>query len=198
MASSVYPNLLGSVDSLSVALNARDAYTRTHCDRAVRLATEVGNACDVIDAQLDQLRVAARFHDVGKIGVPDAVLLKPGRLDAGEWKVMATHPVIGEEIFRSTLLQGHDDIARIIRHHHEAVNGTGYPDGLKNSAIPLLSRILLVVDAYDAITTARPYSRPRTHEQAMEILRSETGTKIDPEIFRVFERVIEHSPARAR
>ena len=195
--SSMYPSLVGSVDALSVALEVRDAYTRSHCDRAVRLATELGNACNVLDAELDQLRVSARFHDIGKIGVPDGVLLKPGKLDADEWKIMMTHPSVGEQIFRSTRLQGNEEIASVIRHHHEAFDGSGYPDGLKGDDIPLLSRILLIVDGYDAMTTARPYSKARSHEQVMGILESEIGKKIDPEIFKTFSRLIEHSPVRA-
>ena len=197
-SSAMYPRLQGSVDSLSVALEVRDSYTRSHCDRAVRLATELGNACDVLDASLDHLRIAARFHDIGKIGVPDAVLLKPGRLSEEEWVLMRAHPVLGEQIFNATALPDFDEIALTIRHHHEAFDGSGYPDHLVGEAIPLLSRILLIVDAYDAMTTGRPYHSARTHEQAMGILQSESGKKLDPEIFNKFSIMIEHSPSHVQ
>lgn len=193
--SATYPRLLGSVESLSVALEIRDSYTRSHCDRAVRLVTELGNACDVLDAELDHLRVCARFHDIGKIGVPDNVLLKPGRLTDEEWVFMKAHPVLGEKIISATALPDHDSIAVAIRHHHEAFDGSGYPDNLKGEDIPLLSRIMLVVDAYDAMTTGRPYHVARTHKDAMDILESENGKKLDPEIFKKFAKIIEYSPA---
>jgi len=192
-----YPRLLGSVDSLAVALQVRDSYTRSHCDRSARLAMEVGKACDVSDADLTLLRVSARFHDIGKIGVPDAVLLKPARLTNDEWALMKAHPVLGEQIFRATELPAHDDIARAIRHHHESFDGSGYPDGLAGEDIPFLSRILLIVDSYDAMTTARPYHKLRTHAQVMEVMESESGSKLDPEVFGRFSALIEHSPARA-
>jgi len=197
VSSAAFPRLLGSVESLSVALEARDSYTRHHCDRAVRLATELGNACNVLDAELDYLRVSARFHDVGKIGVPDAVLLKPARLSPEEWVLMRAHPIFSEQIFKAAHLQDGEQIAAAIRHHHESFDGTGYPDGLAGEKIPLLSRILLVVDAYDAMTTARPYHKARTHEEVMAILDSENGKKLDPDVFRKFAIVIEHSPARS-
>ncbi len=194
--STIYPRLLGSVNSLSVALQVRDSYTRSHCDRSARLATELGHACDVADADLDRLQVSARFHDIGKIGVADAVLLKPGRLTRDEWDLMKTHSALGEQIFRATDIPDQAEIATAIRHHHESFDGTGYPDGLAGEAIPLLSRILLIVDAYDAMTTPRPYHAVRTHAQVMDVMESESGTKLDPELFRKFSALIEHSPAR--
>ena len=192
-----YPNLLGSIDVMTEALDARDAYTRLHCDRVVRLATELGDACDVVDGTLDLLRLCARFHDVGKIGIPDTVLLKPGRLTDDEWTQMREHPAIGERIFAAT---GHPiagEVGNVIRHHHESFDGSGYPDSLAGDLIPLLSRILLIVDAYDAMTSSRPYHPARTHEEAMRVLRDETGKKLDPKVMAKFEVVIEHSPARA-
>jgi HD-GYP domain-containing protein (c-di-GMP phosphodiesterase class II) len=191
------PYLFGSVDSVTVALDARDSYTRSHCDRVLALATSLGEACDVSGPALDSLRVCAQFHDIGKIGVPDAVLLKPGRLDADEWVVMKTHAEIGERIFRAMALDGSEPAAEAIRHHHESFDGSGYPDGLAREAIPLASRVMLVVDAYDAMATARPYHRARSHDEVMEILASESGKKLDPAIFLAFAKLIVRSPARA-
>jgi HD-GYP domain-containing protein (c-di-GMP phosphodiesterase class II) len=188
--------LFGSAESLTVALDARDTYTRAHCDRAEQLAAELGRACGVGNADLDQLRICARFHDIGKIGVADAVLLKPAKLNPAEWELMKAHAVIGERIFRSMGVPGQEQASAAIRHHHESIDGSGYPDGLKGDAIPLLSRIMLIVDAYDAMATSRPYHRARAHAEVMAILVSESGKKLDPEVFRSFAALIEHSPAR--
>jgi HD-GYP domain-containing protein (c-di-GMP phosphodiesterase class II) len=190
--------LLGSAESLTVALDVRDSYTRAHCDRAMQLAMELGAACGVSKMELEQLRTCARFHDIGKIGVPDAVLLKPAKLTPEEWDLMKAHAVLGERIFRAMGAPDQELACDAIRHHHEAIDGGGYPDGLRGDAIPLLSRIMLVVDAYDAMATSRPYHPARTHGKVMEILASESGKKLDPEVFRAFSGLIETSPARAK
>lgn len=189
--------LLGSMEALSVTLDERDAYTYGHCERVVRLASALGVACGLRSEDLEILEIAAAFHDIGKIGVRDAVLLKPTHLDADEWEQMKSHSVRGERIFRAADLEYGDSVAPIIRHHHESVDGSGYPDGLRGDAIPLACRVLLVVDAYDAMTTTRPYQRARNHAEVMDILAGEQGTKLDPDIFTVFERIIDHHPLRA-
>jgi HD-GYP domain-containing protein (c-di-GMP phosphodiesterase class II) len=194
--SASYPKLLGSTEALTLALEIRDSYTRFHCDRLVRLATELGCACGVVDSDVDILRISARFHDIGKIGVPDAVLLKPGRLTDEDWVLMKAHPELGEKVFKATNIPDNELIAKTIRHHHEAFGGGGYPDGLKGEEIPILSRILLIVDAYDAMGTTRPYHKARSHEEVMSILSSEAGNKIDPHVFSKFGNLIESSPSR--
>ncbi len=194
--SAIYPRLFGSVDGLIAALEMRDTHTRAHCDRSVRLATELGNTCGIVDSELDALRVSARFHDIGKIGVPDAILLKPGRLNSEEWTVMQSHSESSERIIQAAALPDHEVIADVIRHHHESFYGSGYPDGLAGGNIPLLSRILLIVDAYDAMSAMRPYHPARSHKDIMAILNSESSRKFDPEVFHTFSRLIEHSPAR--
>jgi len=188
--------LFGSAESMTVALDVRDAYTRSHCDRVTTLALELGAACGMADGGLDDLGICARFHDIGKIGVPDAVLLKPGRLVGDEWEIMKSHAKLGERIFTAMAIPGHDGVAALIRHHHESFDGSGYPDGLAGEAIPLASRIMLIVDAYDAMATARPYHKARTHEEVMGVLASENGKKLDPAIFARFASFIERSPVR--
>ncbi len=183
--------------AIAEALEARDAYTRFHCDRVVYLATELGAACGLSEADLNVLRVGACFHDLGKIGIPDSVLLKPGKLTSDDWVFMRQHPEIGERIFAATGLTAASNVGLIIRHHHESCDGSGYPDGLEKQDIPRLSRILRVVDSYDAMTSVRPYQHARSHHQAMEILRTETGTRLDPDIMVKFEAVIKHSEKRA-
>lgn len=188
--------LAESAQALSIALDERDHYTHQHCDRVSLLAQELGQACGLTQAELDLLAVGARFHDIGKIGIPDEVLLKPGALDAQEWALMKMHPVKGERMFRNTLHPHATEVATIIRHHHECFNGSGYPDGLAGEDIPLASRILLIVDAYDAMSTSRPYHHGRSHQAIMDIMLAEEGQKTDPLLFKHFMQVIAHSPAR--
>jgi HD-GYP domain-containing protein (c-di-GMP phosphodiesterase class II) len=192
-----YPELR-SVEALTVALEVRDAYTRSHCDRLVALAGDLGEVCGVATEQKGLLGVAARFHDIGKIGVPDAVLLKPSRLTEDEWVLMKAHTELGERIFRATFLHHHESIATVIRNHHEAFDGSGYPDGLTAEKIPLPCRIIRIVDSYDAMATGRPYQKARCHREIMNILDSESGTKLDPEVFREFSKLIAHNPLRAQ
>jgi len=191
-----YPQLFGSVEALTIALDVRDVYTRAHCDRVLRLAMDLGEVCRLSQAQLENLWIAARFHDVGKIGVPDVVLLKPTALTPEEWTLMKEHSAYGERILRAAQVPGRDEIADAIRHHHESFDGSGYPDGLRAEEIPLICRVLLVVDAYDAMGTPRPYHRGRSHGEIMEILESERGWKLDPEVLREFSKMIVNSPAR--
>lgn len=154
------------------------------------LTLAVGAAAGVVGASLQALRIASQLHDIGKIGIRDDVLLKPGKLTAEEWEEMKTHSALGERIIRETFLSNRDEVASIVRHHHEAFDGSGYPDGLAREQIPLPCRVLLVVDAYDAMTTGRPYHKARSHQEAIEILRGEVGSKIDPVVFAHFLDVV--------
>lgn len=185
-----------SLESLALAIEVRDAYTRGHCDRTGRIARALGQCFDLDAAQLEQLELAAHFHDVGKIGVPDRVLLHPGTVPDDDWPAIRAHSALGERIF---LASGHEhavEVARLIRHHHEAMDGSGYPDGLAGDAIPLGARLLRVADSYDAMTTRRTYAEARTHDMAMRILHGEQDGKIDPEVFRVFERLMRDTALR--
>jgi HD-GYP domain-containing protein (c-di-GMP phosphodiesterase class II) len=185
-------------EALSVALCERDSYTREHCDRVNLLTAELGAACGLSSDDLAVLSLASIVHDIGKVGVPDRVLLKPGRLDADEWEVMKSHSVKGERIAENMRMTRAGVIAKIVRHHHESFDGNGYPDGLKGEDIPIHCRVLLVVDGYDAMGSSRPYHEGRPHQKIMGILDSESGRKLDPEIFRVFSGLIEHSAGRVR
>ncbi|MFI4939181.1 MAG: HD-GYP domain-containing protein [Burkholderiales bacterium] len=182
--------------ALSVALHERDPHTRLHCDRVDMLACEIGLALELPESEIAVLRVSSAMHDVGKIGIPDMVLLKPASFDADEWEVMKTHCARGQRIVSATMLPDADKIGVIIRHHHEYFNGEGYPDGLAGEDIPLLSRILSIADSYDAMATPRVYHRARTHNEIMEVLHSEENIKTDPLIFRKFCEIIEKSPCK--
>ena len=175
-----------SYPSLITALCVRDAYTRSHCDRVCSLSIELARASGLGEASLEALRIGSQLHDIGKIGVRDDVLLKPGRLAPDEWEEMKAHSALGERVIKDTFLSNREEVASIVRHHHEAFDGSGYPDGLAGEEIPKACRILLIVDAYDAMTTGRPYHGARSHDQAIDVLRQEAGTKLDPEILSLF------------
>ncbi|MDW1968183.1 HD domain-containing protein [Vibrio sp. Vb0587] len=130
MAFALAPDQENAYPSLITALCARDAYTRGHCDRVCALALEVGRAADLSAPSLDDLRIASQLHDVGKIGVRDTVLSKPGKLTPDEREEIKAHSVIGERIISETFLTNRDEVASIVRHHHEAFDGSGYPDWL--------------------------------------------------------------------
>ena len=174
---------------LNTVLGQRDRYTADHCGRVGALAFLLARAQALHRPHREEvvLGIAARWHDVGKIGLPDAVLFKAGPLDADEWALMKTHSIRGAEIALAyEHLAYRKDVALAIRHHHEHYDGTGYPDGLRGKAIPLCSRLISVVDSYDAMTTQRSYKAARLHHEAMSVLASERGTKHDPEILDVF------------
>jgi len=181
-----------------VALRERDSNTFEHCNRTCTLSVETGRAIGVAFADLAILRLAAELHDVGKIGIPDRVLLKPGRLDEDELRVMRTHPRRGHNIVASIPDEGIAPVAAIVLHHHEAVDGSGYPDGLRGEEIPALARIVCIADAYDAIASIRPYHQPKSHPEVMRMLHDEQGRKYDPYILATFTKVVEASPYRAR
>ena len=166
--------------ALVAALDERDGHTRKHSDRVAMLAVALGRRCGLDSAELRQLGIAALMHDIGKIGIPDSVLLKPDGFTADEWEVMQTHSVRGERILLSIEAEGMPDVARVVRHHHEHFNGSGYPDAIAGESIPALARILSVVDSYDAIAMPRPYHASRPHGDVIAILESERGAKHDP------------------
>lgn len=182
---------------LSQALCERDGFTRRHCDRVIELAGGFGRACGLAGVELRRLRLCGLFHDIGKIGIPDHVLLKPGRLGAEEWAIMRTHPERGERIVAAIGIDGVAEIARGVRHHHEYFDGTGYPDGLAGEAIPYISRMIAIADGYDAMAADRPYHPGRRHEEIMAIMREETGRKYDPYLMKAFAAMIVDSNRKA-
>lgn len=182
--------------ALTVALGARDHYTRLHCDRVVQLSIELGRHLGLTSNELDKLALGARFHDLGKIGIPDHILRKPDPFDADEWACMQQHVLIGEQIVLAINSGRSSGIAQTVRHHHEHFDGSGYPDNLKGTQIPLDARIISVVDSYDAMIARRPYHSERDHWTVMDILFGEAGSKHDPDLVQAFGAVIEKSPLR--
>ncbi|MDH2436339.1 HD domain-containing protein [Pokkaliibacter sp. MBI-7] len=180
---------------LSRAIEQRDLYTEQHGERVGQLAMEVGRACGLSSYDLELLKLSAALHDVGKIGIPDQVLLKPGKLTADEYELMKQHTAKGEYIILGCAEYSHDidavrKIAAAVRHHHEFFNGEGYPDRISGEDIPYLSRIVGIVDSFDAMATRRVYQSQRPQHLIMAELEKEAGTKHDPYILRVFFEVL--------
>jgi putative nucleotidyltransferase with HDIG domain len=180
----IFENLFSTLYAFVETIEARDSYTKQHSIRVSRYAISMAEAmgCSVEDQ--DKLNVAGSLHDIGKIGIPDSILLKPGKLSNDEYEIIKKHPVIATNII------GHFgmwvDEQKIIRHHHERFDGHGYPDGLKGEEIPFLSRILSVADVYDALTTDRSYRKKMPEETALRIMRENSGTQFDPRIVALF------------
>ena len=170
---------LGSIQMLAGAVDEKDPYTRGHSDRVTRYSLMIGKELNLEAAFLETLQISAQLHDVGKIGIEDRILKKPGALTAEEFEVMKTHTTKGANILRpvtqlAEMLPG-------IELHHEALDGRGYPYGLKGDQIPLLARVIAVADTFDALTTNRPYQTAHTPEEALKIIQNLAGKRLDPQ-----------------
>jgi GAF domain-containing protein len=168
------------VEAMAAAVDMRDDYTGTHSEEVVRLARSVGECMGMTQEQLSELEFAARLHDVGKIGVPDAVLRKQGPLEGAEWEIMRQHPAWGADML--CRVPGLKRVSRIVRHAHERWDGDGYPDRLRRDDIPLASRIIFACDAYNAMTSHRPYREALRPWVAVSELREGAGGQFDPEV----------------
>ncbi len=183
------------VFSIARAVEARDESTGDHCERLAALSLRLGKRLGLDGPELTALRRGGYLHDIGKLGIPDAVLLKPGRLTADEWKIMRRHVEIGVQIFQP--LHTLRPVLPIIRHHHERRDGSGYPDGLKGDEVPYLARVFQVVDVFDALTTNRPYRSAMSSLEALALIREETERGWwDPQIVEVFAAMIAEDEAR--
>lgn len=176
------------ITTLALTIEARDIYTAGHCVRLASYAVELGERLGLGQEELGGLRLGGFLHDLGKIRVPDAVLLKPGPLTTDEWRMIREHPDAGDRLatpMRTLLL-----VRPLIRHHHERVDGRGYPDKLVGEEIPHLARVMAVVDVYDALRTRRPYKPALEEAEALRILLGGARTgHLDPEIVRVFMEI---------
>jgi putative nucleotidyltransferase with HDIG domain len=179
---------LATLRSLASAIDAKDPSTRGHSDRVAELAVAVGRELGLDEPVLKALAYGGLLHDVGKIGIPEAILHKADGLAPAELEHMRAHPVIGAEILRGvTFLEA---AAPAVRNHHERWDGTGYPDRLAGDAIPLVARVVNAADTFDACTSVRPYQQALTAEAALAVLQRLRGTQIDPAVCDALERVV--------
>jgi len=179
---------ISSIAALSSAIDARDEYTAGHSEEVAEYAVALGKELGFSSERLRILRYAALLHDIGKIGIPDHILLKPSSLTDPEWKIMKTHPRRGEDILKPFRFL--EDAVIFVKQHQEKYDGTGYPDGLKDKKISLEARILSVVDAYQAMTSRRSYRSAYSHREAVKELKDKSGTQFDPVIVDAFLRVL--------
>jgi putative nucleotidyltransferase with HDIG domain len=180
----IYDNLFSTLYAFVETIEARDPYTKQHSVNVSTYAMSIAKAYGCSQDEIAKLNVSGNLHDIGKIGIPDSIILKTGRLTDEEYEIIKKHPVIGSNII------GHfgmwTDEQSIIRHHHERFDGKGYPDGLKGEEIPFLARILSVADVYDALTTDRSYRRKMPDHVAVKIIRENAGSQFDPNIVNIF------------
>lgn len=173
-----------TIISIIRAVDARDKYTAGHSKRVVEISLMIGKTLNMDDKSLEKLELAALFHDIGKLGIPESILNKPDSLTQLEYEKIKEHPSIGESIINQ--IEALEDILPIIRHHHEKFSGDGYPDGLSGENIPLESRIIALADAFDAMTTDRPYRKALSFEEALEEIKNNSSTQFDTSIVNSF------------
>ncbi|HEV2249102.1 MAG TPA: HD-GYP domain-containing protein [Candidatus Limnocylindria bacterium] len=178
----------GTVSALSQAIDAKDGFTRGHADRVSRIAGAIAREMGLSEAEIERIELAGLLHDIGKIGVEDRILMKPMRLDADETELMRRHPIYGASILEpSAALR---PLVQMVLHHHENFDGSGYPEGLRGELIPLGSRIIIVADAYEAMTSDRIYRKAIGHDKALEQLSKYKGIQFDPKIVRAIEQLL--------
>ena len=178
---------MATVRALSNAVEARDAYTGKHAERVAAYGIALAGVAGMDLADSPQIEFGFLLHDVGKVGVPDAILFKTSSLTEEEYALVRRHPVIGSEILRDVDFLGEGKL--VVRHHHERWDGTGYPDGLEGESIPLAARVFAVADALDALTTDRPYRPASTFDHAREVVRAGSGTQFDPAVVAAYEQI---------
>lgn len=177
-------------DVLLTVLNYHESYTAVHSSRTSEYATKIAQRLLSRDESVEKVYWASLVHDIGKIAIPREILCKPSKLSPEEYEMVKVHPTIASELLAKA---GLDELAKIVRHHHERFDGNGYPDGLKAEQIPIESRIIAVVDAYDAMTSDRPYRRALSDQQAIEELKRNAGTQFDPLIVNTFVDILKES-----
>lgn len=185
-------NYFNTIHALVLAIEARDPFTHGHTERVTKYAIEIARALKLGQEEIEILRYASEVHDVGKISIPDFILNKPGRLTPSERAIIELHPVKGEEMLEP--LEFLKAARLIVRHHHERYDGTGYPDGLEKERIPLMSRIIACADAFDAMTSERPYrKRKLSVEEALVEIKNNSGSQFDPQIAHLFIKTLKSS-----
>jgi response regulator RpfG family c-di-GMP phosphodiesterase len=185
---SLFEGVLHTLTSLIEAINKRDLYTEGHCMRVTKMSLALGDSIGITDYERDVIRVVCPVHDLGKIGIPDAILLKPEKLTGAEYALMKNHSIHGEDIMNRFEILSNE--AKVIRHHHERYDGQGYPDALSGGDIPRCSRIIAVCDTFDAMVTDRPYRDALSKDQALAEIRRCKGTQFDPDLADCFLKMV--------
>jgi putative nucleotidyltransferase with HDIG domain len=175
--------------ALAATVDAKDHYTYGHSRKVSQYAIAIAQSINLPSEKIGVIRTAGLLHDIGKIGIPDSILNKDGTLDEQEWRQIKAHPEMGVEILR--YVAELSDSLPIILNHHEHYDGSGYPSGLKGNEIPLEARLLSVADAYDAMTSLRPYHNQRSSQEAIDELRRCAGTTFDPELVEIFCKILQ-------
>ncbi len=175
------------IESLVKTIELKDQYTAGHSMRVSELTELICRELGMYDFECNYLHIAAHLHDIGKIAIPDGILLKTSKLSKAEYMVMQEHSFIGASIFED--LPGFESMAKIIKHHHERFDGSGYPDGLSGTDIPYGAAIISVADSFDAMTTLRPYKETMHPDSALDEIIKSSGTQFHPDIVKVFSKV---------
>jgi diguanylate cyclase (GGDEF)-like protein/putative nucleotidyltransferase with HDIG domain len=191
-AGNLPPAVVDTVTSLAFAIDAKDQYTHGHSQKVSAYAVTIAQALQLGASETEEIRLAALLHDIGKVGIPEAILNKSGPLDIPEWETMKTHTDLGAKILEP--LQAMSRIREMVRHHHEFYDGSGYPDRLDGERIPYGARVIAIADAYDTITSERTYKKARTPEDAFAELERCASNQFDPEIVRVFVDAMRRAP----
>ncbi len=185
-----------TIEILRFTVEAKDAYTRGHSDRVSAYSVLIGEALGLSEDDLKTLKIGGLFHDIGKIGIPDSILLKTDKLDDEEYSEIKNHPAIGAHILSNATI--FKDIIPIVKHHHERFDGHGYPGKLKGEEIPYLARIATVADSFDAMTSKRSYRDSLPIDVVKEEIKKNSGTQFDPEIAEVFLKILDEQPEEIR
>jgi len=180
---------LGTIQTLARAIDAKDPYTKGHSDRVTRYAVKIAREMNLSESTIRNIEYSALIHDIGKIGIQESILTKKGGLSGTEYEIVKMHPLIGESII--TPVKFLNGIAPLILYHHERFDGKGYLEGLRGEAIPLGARIISVADAFDAMTSDRPYRKALTRKKAREELEKESGKRFDPQVIEAFLRLLD-------
>ena len=186
------------IEVLARTMAGRDRLLHEHAQRVQRYAVALAGEAGISDGPMvEAIGIAALLHDIGKLGIPDRVLHKPGPLTHDEYDEVKRHAALGAEILSAAALP--DSLALLVRHHHENWDSTGYPDGLAGETIPIGARVLAIVDCYDALTSDRPYRRPLSHRCAVEMIEERSGSMYDPDVVDAFLRIVHRlRPGSAR